>query len=155
MANIASLKPLLSRSSTFTIPGEAFAEDYNNWTNYALITPKAVVKTTSESDIQTVVKFASEHNLRVSVRGGGHSTFNSCDGIILDLAGWDEVVYDDGDETIRFRPGALAGKVVGVAGGRGRCVSMLFHPILSREHEMVTRSSDRNMQQRRDDLPLP
>lgn len=129
MANITSLKPLLSHSSTFTIPGGAFAEDYNNWTNYALTTPKAVIKTTSESDIQTVAKFASEHNLRVSVRGGGHSTFNSCEGIILDLAGWDEVVYDESDDTIRFRPGALIGKAGEVAGGRGRCISMLFHPI--------------------------
>jgi len=154
MANITSLRPLLSNSSTFTIPGGGFAEDYNNWTDYALITPKAIIKTTSESDIQTVVRFASEHNLRVSARGGGHSAFNSCDGIILDLAGWDEVVYDDGDDTIRFRPGALAGKVVGVAGGRGRCVSTLFHHILFGGHEMVTRSSEWNMQHRRDDLPL-
>jgi hypothetical protein len=122
IADVTSLKHLLSHSSTLTIPARAFTEDYNNWTNYALTTPKAVVKTTNESDIQTVVKFASEHNLRVSVRGGGHSVFNSCDGIILDLAGWDEVVYDDGDNTIRFRPGALNGKVMEVAGGRGRCV---------------------------------
>ncbi|PWW75916.1 FAD-binding domain-containing protein [Tuber magnatum] len=90
--------------------------------NYALTTPKAVVKTTSESDIQIVVRFATVNNLRVSVRGGGHSVFNSCDGIILDLAGWDEIVYDRDDDTVRFRPGALGGKVVKVAGERGRCV---------------------------------
>ncbi|KAG0638342.1 hypothetical protein HOY80DRAFT_1016451 [Tuber brumale] len=122
VADVTSLKPVLSHSSTPTIPGKTFTEDYNNWTNYALTTPKAIVKTTNESDIQAVVKFASENNLRVSVRGGGHSVFNSCDGIILDLAGWDEVVYDDGDDTIRFRPGALNGKVIEVAAGRGRCV---------------------------------
>ncbi|CUS09217.1 unnamed protein product [Tuber aestivum] len=122
VADITSLESLLSPSSTLTIPTKPFTEDYNNWTNYAVITPKAVIKTTSEPDIQTVVRFAAEHNLRVSVRGGGHSVFNSCDGIILDLAGWDEIVYDDDDDTIRVRPGVLGGKVMEVAGERGRCV---------------------------------
>ncbi|RPA99611.1 FAD-binding domain-containing protein [Choiromyces venosus 120613-1] len=122
--DISLLKPLLTPATTFTIPSkETFTEDFNNWTDYALITPLAVIKPSDEADVQTVVKFALEHDLRVAVRSGGHSVFSSCDGVVLDMRGWDDVYFDEGDgESIWFRPGALNGKVVDVAGGRGRCV---------------------------------
>ena len=112
----------LSPSSTVTVPDADFPCWYGNWTNYNLQTPLAVVRPTSEADILTTIRFAAANSLRASGRGGGHSPFNTVEGgIVIDLAAYAAVRYNEASKTITVQGGAKNGDVIAALAMNDRC----------------------------------
>jgi hypothetical protein len=70
--------------------------------------PLAIVRCAGPSDVARGIAFAREHQLVVSVRGGGHSVAGTsvCDGgIMLDLSGMKGIRVDPDSRTARAEPG--------------------------------------------------
>jgi len=80
--------------------------------------PAMVVRCTSVDDVRNAVVFASERNLLVSVKGGGHSFpgKSTCDGgMMIDLSLMQSVEVDVEANTARVAGGALLGHLDGAA----------------------------------------
>ena len=79
--------------------------------------PLAVVRPSVVGDVQRTVSVASATlELTLAVRGGGHSLagFSTCDdGIVLDLAGFNEVQVDVARARVRVAGGALLHDLIG------------------------------------------
>jgi hypothetical protein len=76
--------------------------------------PLAVVRCAGASDVARGIAFAREHDLVVSVRGGGHSAAGNavCDGgIMLDLSGMKATRVDPDNRTARAEPGLTLGEL--------------------------------------------
>lgn len=72
--------------------------------------PSAVVRCSGVADVQRAVSFAAEHELLLSVRGGGHSApgYGTNDGgIVLDLSAMKGVRVDPTGGTVRAQGGVL------------------------------------------------
>ena len=123
-ADLNALSASLSPSATLTVPDGNFASTYGNWTNYNVQTPLAVVNPTSEADILAAIRFAAGNSLRVSARGGGHSSFNTvAGGIVIDLATYAAVSYDKASQMVNVQGGAKNGDVLAVLAKNSRCTS--------------------------------
>jgi FAD/FMN-containing dehydrogenase len=71
--------------------------------------PGLVVRCSSTADVSQTIRFAREHDLVLSVRGGGHNIAGSalCDGgLMLDLSPMKSVEVDPGARTARVGGGA-------------------------------------------------
>lgn len=71
--------------------------------------PTAIVRARSEEDVQKTVTFASESNLTLAVRGGGHNVAGTAsidDGIVLDLSDMNGVTVEPGERRARVYGGA-------------------------------------------------
>lgn len=80
------------------------------WNAIADRHPALIARCTRVEDVIAAVRFAREHDLVVSVRGGGHSVagFSTCDdGIVIDLSGMRAVTVDAAKRTARVEGGAL------------------------------------------------
>ena len=76
--------------------------------------PLAVVVCAGPSDVARGIAFAREHDLVLSVRGGGHSVAGNavCDGgIMLDLSGMKGIRVDRQNRTARAEPGLTLGEL--------------------------------------------
>jgi hypothetical protein len=76
--------------------------------------PSAVVVCAGPSDVARGIAFAREHDLVLSVRGGGHSVAGNavCDGgIMLDLSGMNGIRVDPQNRTARAEPGVTLGEL--------------------------------------------
>jgi FAD/FMN-containing dehydrogenase len=76
--------------------------------------PALIARCTGTADVITAVNFASENNLLVAVRGGGHNVGGtaSCDGgIMIDLSLMKGVHVDPKTKTTRVQGGATWGDV--------------------------------------------
>ena len=76
--------------------------------------PLAVVVCAGPSDVARGIAFAREHDLVLSVRGGGHSVAGNavCDGgIMLDLSGMKGIRVDPQNRTARAEPGVTLGEL--------------------------------------------
>src|SRR6201999_366482 len=67
---------------------------------------------------------AREHDLPLSIRGGGHDWAGRalCDGIVADMTGTRHVVLDAGQGTVTIGGGARAGDVTAVTDPFGRAI---------------------------------
>jgi len=66
--------------------------------------PLSIIRCTSIQDIQQGIQFAKEHELQVSVRGGGHSIcgFSVCDdGLVIDLQEMNQVTINENSVTVQ------------------------------------------------------
>jgi FAD/FMN-containing dehydrogenase len=80
--------------------------------------PGLVVRCSSSADISQAIRFAREHDLALSVRGGGHNIAGSalCDGgLMLDLSPMKSVEVDPGARTARVGGGATLADFDGAA----------------------------------------
>ena len=76
--------------------------------------PALIARCTGVADVITAVNFASENNLMVAVRGGGHNVGGtaSCDGgIMIDLSLMRGIHVDPKAKTVRVQGGATWGEV--------------------------------------------
>jgi FAD/FMN-containing dehydrogenase len=76
--------------------------------------PLLVARCADESDVRTVVRFATENGHAVSVRGGAHSMSGACvvdDAIMIDLSRIDHVEVDPEARRVKVGGGALLGDV--------------------------------------------
>ncbi|CAM3582952.1 FAD-binding oxidoreductase [Deinococcus frigens] len=76
--------------------------------------PALIVRCTDVADVQAGLKFATEHGLRVAIRGGGHNGggLGSVEGgLVLDLGPMNGVRVDPQARTVRVEGGATWGGV--------------------------------------------
>jgi FAD/FMN-containing dehydrogenase len=76
--------------------------------------PGMIVRCAGAADVALAVKFASERNLLVAVRGGGHNIAGNAvcdDGLMIDLSRMSSVRVDPQAKTARVEPGATLGDV--------------------------------------------
>lgn len=76
--------------------------------------PRLIAKCADVADVMTAVHFGREHDLRVSIRGGGHNAggLGVCDdGLVIDLAPIKYVHVDPAARTVRVGGGCTWGDV--------------------------------------------
>jgi FAD/FMN-containing dehydrogenase len=75
--------------------------------------PGLIARCTGSADVRAAVRFAREHDLLVSVRGGGHNVAGTavCDGgLVIDLSPMKGLWVDPVGRTARAQPGLLWGE---------------------------------------------
>ena len=75
--------------------------------------PALIVRCAGAGDVVNSVKFAREHNLLVSVRGGGHNIAGNCvcdGGLMIDLAPMKGMRVDPVQRTAQAQPGLKLGE---------------------------------------------
>lgn len=96
--------------SRLLLPGENGFEDTRKVWNVAIDkVPAAIVVCESEEDVVASVKFAREHQLSISIRGGGHhiGVFAVCEGgLMIDLSQLRKVVVDETRQVALVEGGA-------------------------------------------------
>ena len=76
--------------------------------------PLAIVRCRDALDVAAGIRYAREHDLVLSVRGGGHGVAGNavCDGgIMLDLSGMKDVTVDPAQRIAHAGPGLLLGEL--------------------------------------------
>jgi FAD/FMN-containing dehydrogenase len=74
--------------------------------------PAAIARCINTADVVAALNLAQEHDLRFSVRGGGHNVAGHAlcdDGLVIDLSGMKGVHVDPSAQTARAQPGANLG----------------------------------------------
>jgi FAD/FMN-containing dehydrogenase len=92
-------------------PGEpSYDEARTIWNGMIDRKPAAIARCRTEQDVVRSVNFAREHQMLLSIRGGGHNIAGHavCDGgLMIDLSGMKEVQVDARQRRARVGPGAL------------------------------------------------
>jgi FAD/FMN-containing dehydrogenase len=90
-------------------PGEeGYAEARRVWNGAVDRRPALIARCAGADDVQAAVRFAREHELRIAVRGGGHSVlgYGVCDGgVMIDLSPLKAVSVDPAARTARAAGG--------------------------------------------------
>jgi len=76
--------------------------------------PGLIARCADPSDVQTAVRFAREHDLRTSVRSGGHGVGGLAicdDGLVIDLSGMKGVHVDPGEARVDVGAGVTLGEL--------------------------------------------
>jgi FAD/FMN-containing dehydrogenase len=87
----------------------AYDETRKVWNGTIDRRPALIAQCRSEDDVVTAVTFAKQHDLLLSVRGGGHGVagYAVCDdGLVIDLSPMHEVEVDADARIVRVQPGA-------------------------------------------------
>src|SRR5919197_4930601 len=96
-------------------PGDAgFDEATLLWNGMIEKTPALVVRALDTADVITSVDFAREHEVPLSVRGGGHNIAGTAladGGLTIDLSQLREVTVDPEQRIATVQPGCLLGDV--------------------------------------------
>jgi FAD/FMN-containing dehydrogenase len=96
-------------------PGDAgFDEATRLWNGMIEKTPGLVVQPTGTADVVEAVSFAREHDLELSVRGGGHNIAGTAltdGGLTIDMSRLRGVVVDPEMRTATVQAGCLLGDV--------------------------------------------
>jgi FAD binding domain/Berberine and berberine like len=85
--------------------------------------PALIVRCSSAEDVARTIGFARAHSAAIAVRGGGHNGGGLGvvdDGVVIDLAGIDDVFVDPASETVRVGGGATWGQVDAATTAHGR-----------------------------------
>jgi FAD/FMN-containing dehydrogenase len=75
--------------------------------------PAIIARCAGAADVLTCVRFGREHNLLVSIRGGGHSVAGKSvcdDGLMIDLSAMKGIRVDPIRRTVRAEPGLRLGE---------------------------------------------
>ena len=91
-----------------------YAQARQVWNGMINKYPALIACCTGATDVVTAVTFARDHNLLLSVKGGGHNIAGSavCDGgLMLDLSAMNGVVVDVKSRTVQVQSGALLGDI--------------------------------------------
>lgn len=87
--------------------------------------PAVIVRTLNIDSIRTVLRIASQLNLEVAIRGGGHHIggFSTTDGgILIDFSVFRTVEYHEEDQTVSVQPGARLSDIDTHLACVGRCL---------------------------------
>ncbi len=85
--------------------------------------PALLVRCQTEDEVARCIAFARAHGVPLAVRGGGHNGGGLGivdDGLVIDLAGMDDVVVDPEAHTVRVGGGATWGQVDRATAEHGR-----------------------------------
>ena len=103
-----------SLSGSLLHPGHAeYDEARTIWNRLIDRRPALIARCAGAEDVVTAVRFAREHDLVLSVRGGGHNVAGSavCDGgLMIDLSGMKEAQVDASSRTVVAGPGLTWGE---------------------------------------------
>jgi FAD/FMN-containing dehydrogenase len=113
------------RSTAYTAPASLLAEhvrgdviapghpDYNEarrvWNGMIDRRPALIVRCADADDVTTAIRFASEHDLPLAVRGGGHNVAGTAvvdEGLVVDLSAMRAVRIDAAGRTVHVQGGA-------------------------------------------------
>lgn len=87
------------------LPGdEGYDEARRVWNGMIEKFPAVVARCAGVADVVTAVNFAREHDLPLSVRGGGHNVAGTAvvdGGVVIDLSAMDGVRVDPDARTVR------------------------------------------------------
>jgi FAD/FMN-containing dehydrogenase len=96
-------------------PGQGGYDDARTiWNGMIARRPALVARCATAADVATAVRFARDHTLLTSVRGGGHNIAGSAladGGFVIDLSGMRSVQVDAERRSARVGGGALLGDV--------------------------------------------
>ena len=93
---------------------EAYAQSVSLWNGAIAKRPAVVVRAASVDDVSRTVRFAADHGVELSIRGGGHNIAGlalSDGGLTLDMSGRNAVEVDTEARLARVQAGALLGDV--------------------------------------------
>ena len=95
-------------------PGDAGYDEARTIPN-AMINrrPAMIVRCAGAADVVSCVRAAREHDLLVSVRGGGHSIAGKAvceDGLMIDMSGMKAIFVDPLRKTVRAQTGVKLGE---------------------------------------------
>ncbi|TKG94031.1 FAD-binding oxidoreductase [Puteibacter caeruleilacunae] len=88
--------------------------------------PALIIQCTSIEDVAHAVKFGTQHNLLIAVRGGGHNSAGTSvcdDGLMIDLSLLNAIAVDPSNQTVKVQGGALLGDVDKATQEHGLAVS--------------------------------
>jgi FAD/FMN-containing dehydrogenase len=96
-------------------PGDAGYDEHRSvWNAMIDRRPALIARCTGTADVATAVKLAREHNLALSVKGGGHNIAGLAiveGGLVLDLSLMRGVFVDPATRTVKAQGGCLLGDV--------------------------------------------
>jgi FAD/FMN-containing dehydrogenase len=108
-------------------PGsEVYLEGLAIWNGAVSARPAAVVRPQSSADVQATVRFAMEHGVPMTVRGGGHDWAGRAlndGGLVIDLADMRRVTVDPTAREAVIEGGATSDDVVRAAESHGLTVA--------------------------------
>ena len=116
---------LPANGAQFSTGKQVFNSLYNN------SNPAAVVKVSSQSDVQKAVSFATANGLKIAPRGGGHSYIgasSSSGTMVIDLRGLPGVVNVDGAGNATVTPATTVYAVHQGLAGAGRAIPTATYP---------------------------
>jgi len=97
------------------VPGDAEFDDRRRVWNAAIDrSPSVIARCTSAADVAAAIRFAREHALEISVRGGAHSPGGMAvcdDGLMIDLSLLNSVQVDPVGRRAQVGGGALLGEM--------------------------------------------
>ena len=108
---------------------EGYAESVSLWNGMITKRPAIVSRAASVDDVVRTVRFAADHDIELSIRGGGHNIAGLalCDGgVTLDMSGRNAVEVDAGARIARVQAGALLGDVDRATQQHGLAVPLGF-----------------------------
>ncbi|WP_255170789.1 FAD-binding oxidoreductase [Natrononativus amylolyticus] len=100
------------RGSLLTPEDPGYEESTRTWNGMIEKTPALVVRPTGTADVVAAVNFAREHDLLLSVKGGGHNIAGTAladGGLTVDLSGLRGVVVDPDERTAIAQGGCQLG----------------------------------------------
>jgi FAD/FMN-containing dehydrogenase len=96
---------------TLLLPGEHGYDDARTvWNAMIDRRPAVIVRVACVADVIAAVRFARDHDLLFSVRGGGHNVTGSAvadGGLMLDMSAMKQIVVDPDGRTATAEPGCL------------------------------------------------
>jgi FAD/FMN-containing dehydrogenase len=97
------------------VPGDATYETARQvWNAMVDRRPAVIVRCAGAADVPPVIAYAREHDLDLSIRGGGHNIAGSavCDGgVVMDLSRMTDVAVDASRQLASVQPGATLAHV--------------------------------------------
>ena len=110
--DIKHLRDLLSSTSAHVLaPGdEGYAHSIERWSRAAEKPAGVAIAPTTASEVSTAVKYATDNNLDLGVKGGGHSTAGASSthgGVLIDLGRMRNVTVDTQTQRLRVEGGCL------------------------------------------------
>ncbi len=107
MDEIAELKSMLG--GKVLTEGENYESARKVWNGMIDRKPAVIIQCRNRDDVAQAMKFAKEHNLIVSVKGGGHNVAGNavCEGLMIDLSKMKEIEVDPEKRTATAEPGVL------------------------------------------------
>jgi FAD/FMN-containing dehydrogenase/pimeloyl-ACP methyl ester carboxylesterase len=106
-----------------------FGEATRLWNGMIAKTPALVVRATGSADVVAAVGYARDHDLALSVRGGGHNiagTALAAGGVTIDMSLLRGVVVDAEARTARVQPGCILADVDRATQAHGLATTLGF-----------------------------
>ena len=108
---VASFRASL-RGTTFGPEDDGYDDACSIWNAMIEKRPALIVRCSGTADVIEAVNFVRDHDILVSVRGGGHNIAGTAlcnDGLTIDLSGLKGIHVDRKKRTVRAQPGCNLG----------------------------------------------